>query len=287
MNKERDYSYKILGLQPGATPTEIKAAFRRLVKLYHPDRDQSQDSVIMYMEINKAYKMLLEHPFASEIDTGTVVNHNTSEWKSWTSDHTKKERQSTAGSRDSSKEATWTSKDWYNWAKKAKRTSEGWENEYFNNSDVRLSFELKNLFSIFWHSLNEVFTGVFSVYEVIMVLAIATMSCGGGSIFTTPLLYVFKSISGLYFDEEITLQPYSGLAALFYVISWIIFIYFRYYFVTSTWTFLMRAVAGFLYGVTFVILIACFYTTSGEDLFFAGLFAAVSVWILLSDHERI
>jgi len=56
MNEKIEYYYKILGLKPGATPDEIKSTNRRLVKLYHPDRDNSPDTLSMYEEINIAYK---------------------------------------------------------------------------------------------------------------------------------------------------------------------------------------------------------------------------------------
>ena len=63
MNKERDSYYYILGLQPGASLGEIKSAFRRLVKLYHADHDQSLDAEMKYREIQAAYKELLKQPF--------------------------------------------------------------------------------------------------------------------------------------------------------------------------------------------------------------------------------
>ena len=76
MNKEHDSScYHTLELQPGASPDEVKAAFRRLVKLYHPDRDQSLDAEVKYNEIRVAYKMLRQHSF-----TGSAgIESNSSE----------------------------------------------------------------------------------------------------------------------------------------------------------------------------------------------------------------
>lgn len=54
--------YEILGLKPGASQEEIKSAYRKLVKQYHPDqyvdnplKDLAQEKLA---EINKAYDML-------------------------------------------------------------------------------------------------------------------------------------------------------------------------------------------------------------------------------------
>ena len=83
MNKELDYYYKILGLQRGATRAEIKSAYRRLVKLFHPDRDQSPDTEEMYKEIQEAYKTLLERPFTGKSNTFTKTDHKTSKRAAW------------------------------------------------------------------------------------------------------------------------------------------------------------------------------------------------------------
>ena len=65
MKEERDLYYT-LGLEPGASSNEIKTAFRRLTKLYHPDRDHSLDAEVKYREIREAYKALLEWSNNSE-----------------------------------------------------------------------------------------------------------------------------------------------------------------------------------------------------------------------------
>ncbi|MCL1941725.1 MAG: J domain-containing protein, partial [Synergistaceae bacterium] len=86
MNENLDYFYEILGLRRGATTNEIKAAYRQLVKLYHPDRDQSHDAEIMYKEIHLAYKALLEQPFTSETSREAVDNRNSPERTTRTSE---------------------------------------------------------------------------------------------------------------------------------------------------------------------------------------------------------
>lgn len=51
--------YETLGLNPDATPEEIKAAYRALAKQHHPDRNNnSPESVTKTQEINAAYEIL-------------------------------------------------------------------------------------------------------------------------------------------------------------------------------------------------------------------------------------
>lgn len=53
-------SYRLLGLESGASGAEIKAAYRRLARQYHPDANpgdrQAQEK---FIEITQAYKFLL------------------------------------------------------------------------------------------------------------------------------------------------------------------------------------------------------------------------------------
>ena len=51
---------QILELQPGATKAEIKAAYRRLSKKYHPDVSKDADAKERFIEVNEAYKFLMQ-----------------------------------------------------------------------------------------------------------------------------------------------------------------------------------------------------------------------------------
>ena len=57
-----DHCYSVLGLSSEASPTEVRSAYRRLVKLYHPDHDMSVDAQIKYAEARAAYNALLNRP---------------------------------------------------------------------------------------------------------------------------------------------------------------------------------------------------------------------------------
>jgi hypothetical protein len=52
-----DY-YEILGVSRNASPTDIRNAYRKLVKLYHPDKNSSAEAKNAILLINEAYEVL-------------------------------------------------------------------------------------------------------------------------------------------------------------------------------------------------------------------------------------
>jgi len=50
--------YKTLGLSSSATKAEIKVAYRRLAKKYHPDKNKSKQASQLFIEVNEAYAYL-------------------------------------------------------------------------------------------------------------------------------------------------------------------------------------------------------------------------------------
>ncbi|HEX8025830.1 MAG TPA: J domain-containing protein, partial [Candidatus Limnocylindrales bacterium] len=55
--------YRTLGLQPGATAAEVKRAYRRLAKAYHPD-SAGQAALDRFLAIQQAYELLASSPRA-------------------------------------------------------------------------------------------------------------------------------------------------------------------------------------------------------------------------------
>ena len=50
--------YKTLGLSSSATKAEIKVAYRKLAKKYHPDKNKSKHASQLFIEVNEAYAYL-------------------------------------------------------------------------------------------------------------------------------------------------------------------------------------------------------------------------------------
>lgn len=59
-------AYAELGLRPGASEAEVKAAWRRLVSLWHPDRNASRNAVEKMQRINEALEVLCGAGFPPE-----------------------------------------------------------------------------------------------------------------------------------------------------------------------------------------------------------------------------
>ncbi|HEX6480184.1 MAG TPA: molecular chaperone DnaJ [Ktedonobacteraceae bacterium] len=54
---KRDY-YEVLGVSRSSSEEELKKAFRRLAKQYHPDTNKEQGAEARFIEINEAYEVL-------------------------------------------------------------------------------------------------------------------------------------------------------------------------------------------------------------------------------------
>ena len=65
---KRDY-YEVLGVEKNATPEQIKKAYRKLAKKYHPDMNPGDDDAAnKFKEVNEAYEVLSDEDKKAKYD---------------------------------------------------------------------------------------------------------------------------------------------------------------------------------------------------------------------------
>uniref|UniRef100_A0A0R3S7A2 Chaperone protein dnaJ 1, mitochondrial n=1 Tax=Elaeophora elaphi TaxID=1147741 RepID=A0A0R3S7A2_9BILA len=64
---KRDY-YEILGLKKGASAKDIKKAYYKLAKQYHPDVNKSKDANARFQEVSEAYEVLSDDQKRAQYD---------------------------------------------------------------------------------------------------------------------------------------------------------------------------------------------------------------------------
>lgn len=67
MSNKRDY-YEVLGVSKDASDEEIKRAFRKLAKQYHPDVSKEEDAEAKFKEIGEAYAVLSDPQKKAQYD---------------------------------------------------------------------------------------------------------------------------------------------------------------------------------------------------------------------------
>jgi curved DNA-binding protein len=79
----KDY-YQILGINKGASKEEIKRAFRKMARKYHPDVNPDEPkSGEKFKEINEAYSILNDDKKREMYDKFGVVEGDTSTYRNW------------------------------------------------------------------------------------------------------------------------------------------------------------------------------------------------------------
>ena len=53
--------YSVLGVSKSATDDEIKKAYRKKARQYHPDVNKAPDATKKFQEINEAYEVTINH----------------------------------------------------------------------------------------------------------------------------------------------------------------------------------------------------------------------------------
>lgn len=69
MSNKRDY-YEVLGVEKGASEAEIKKAFKKMARKYHPDlnRDNQKEAEVKFKELNEAYEVLSDAQKKAQYD---------------------------------------------------------------------------------------------------------------------------------------------------------------------------------------------------------------------------
>jgi DnaJ-class molecular chaperone len=79
----KDY-YKVLGINKGASKEEIKRAFRKMARKYHPDVNPDEPkSGDKFKEINEAYTLLSDDKKRDMYDRFGVVGGDSSSYQNW------------------------------------------------------------------------------------------------------------------------------------------------------------------------------------------------------------
>ncbi|WP_128896504.1 molecular chaperone DnaJ [Longirhabdus pacifica] len=72
---KRDY-YEVLGISNSASADEIKKAYRKLARTYHPDVNKADDAEVKFKEVQEAYEVLSDTQKRSQYDQFGHIDPN-------------------------------------------------------------------------------------------------------------------------------------------------------------------------------------------------------------------
>ena len=81
--------YDVLGVSSDASQREIRSAYKRLARVWHPDKNKSPQAQEKILEINKAYEVslalnisIIQYYLGSlhKIDVHIILNHQQLPW---------------------------------------------------------------------------------------------------------------------------------------------------------------------------------------------------------------
>jgi hypothetical protein len=294
--EDYDKHYMALGLQPGATQEEVRAAYRSLAKLYHPDKDASLDAEMRYKEVRRAYDVLRKKVDAEP----SKSSHSTAGARQTTSNHNFAARAKT---------------------KRTATSGTGWYSCDLGETD---GFNLNvNLNDLVWEYCGgkEKVKGriAFSFAGIPVILWQAIREVAGIGMFIRVLLYVAVMkimFAAIEYDGYVTSSHEGGgvgilfgsrlIANMFIFLPLAGFAFFRYYFSgdpapAAIWpnmkanlsgALLYSAVAGFLIHIFnprfhYFSLFGSWYSVAGTV--FCALFllwAHPSIWLEQLKHQR-
>ena len=80
--KYKDY-YAVMGVERDASPEQIKSAYRKLARKYHPDVSKEPDAEERFKEIGEAYETLKDPQKRSTVRSCVREWRNPSVCQSW------------------------------------------------------------------------------------------------------------------------------------------------------------------------------------------------------------
>jgi len=73
--------YEVLGVEKNATSSDIKKAYRQLALKYHPDKNSDPEAVQIFIDVQKAYEILIDPELRKKHDAGEDVGKEDAKMK--------------------------------------------------------------------------------------------------------------------------------------------------------------------------------------------------------------